>query len=269
MKSPLKWVGGKTWAIKIVENLYAPHRHKRFVDLTLGGGAVPLALQPDEVLANDINPDLINFWKWLASDSEWSFLEEVGNNSESYYDLRSKFNFYKNEPEYREYCAEAFWWLNRLCYNGLWRVNNTKGEFNVPFGKYKSITRLNVKPYKQVLKNWEFTVGSYDDICVNNFGDIPVNDESDFIYVDPPYWNTFKNYAQSGFTWANQVELADYLASFKVSPVVAFNSNCDEITQLYIQRGFNIQLIAGRKDSLASKVGSRKQKYELLITKNI
>ena len=135
---PLKWAGGKRWLVPYLEELYREHRHRRLVEPFAGGLAVALGLMPERALLNDINPHLINFYLWLKRGLHPRL--EMRYDRELYYAYRARFNrlIAEGKADTQE-AAELFYYLNRTGYNGLCRFNR-KGEFNVPFGKYKAVT---------------------------------------------------------------------------------------------------------------------------------
>jgi DNA adenine methylase len=139
--------------------------------------------------------------------------------------MRSQFN---QSPS-----PELFYYLNRTGFNGLCRYNS-KGQFNVPFGKYKKINyRTDFTEYKDAIANWEITNQSFQHVPL-----LP----GDFVFADPPYDDGFVNYAPGGFTWENQVELAEKLARHD-GFAIATNKATDRIVDLYSSLGFKIEII--------------------------
>ena len=123
--------------------------------------------------------------------------------------------------------AELFYYLNRTGYNGLCRFNS-KGEFNVPFGRYKRINYTkNFSAYREIFSKWEFQ-------C-EDFASLPIK-PGDFIYADPPYDVQFTKYAKEDFSWADQVRLAEFLSAHE-GPVVLSNQATERIVRLYERRG--------------------------------
>ena len=150
-KPPLKWAGGKRWLIPYLLRLYGPHRSRRFVEPLCGGLAISLGLMPDQAVINDINPHAINFYRWLKKGLKIS--QPMQNEASFFYLQRERFNELVREgrAESKE-AASLFYYLNRTCYNGLCRFNR-KGEFNVPFGRYKKILyRTDFTEYRQVFE---------------------------------------------------------------------------------------------------------------------
>ncbi len=256
----LKWAGGKRWLVGQIEELYAPHRGARLVDPFVGGMAIPLGLRPDRCLISDVNPHLMNFYRWLQHGLEWSenFGIEFENDRIVYYENRAKFNAL---CEAREYWtiegALLFYYLNRTGFNGLCRFN-AKGTFNVPFGKYKSIAyRKNFPEFPYAMRDWLLFSG--------DFSSLPI-EPGDFIYADPPYDVEFTAFAPRDFTWADQERLAHWLARHS-GPVVASNQATPRILELYQGLGFSLRQIPAPR--LISCSGDRTPATEILATKGL
>ena len=137
-KPPLKWAGGKRWQVPHLKPLWEPHAHRRLVEPFCGGLAVALGLQPEQALLNDANPHLINFYRWVQKGLRVTI--QVENDEAVFYAQRERFNalLHAGKGGSQE-SAALFYYLNRTGYNGLCRFNS-RGEFNVPFGQYKSIS---------------------------------------------------------------------------------------------------------------------------------
>ena len=148
-----------------------------WLSLLCGGLAVTLGLMPEKALLNDINPHLINFFKWLKRGLTIEIPME--NNKKVYYIHREEFNYLiENGKSQIKKAAELFYYLNRTGYNGLCRFNR-EGKFNVPFGRYSKINYTrNFLLYKDVFANWEFVSGDFEALTLA---------PDDFVYADPPY----------------------------------------------------------------------------------
>ena len=200
---PLKWAGGKRWQLPLLRPLWAGHQHRRLVEPFCGGLAVPLGLRPATALLNDLNPHLVNFYRWVQRGL--SIDVAVENDRDLYYAHRTRFNALLeagggDTPE----AAALFYFLNRTGYNGLCRFNR-RNEFNVPFGRYRKISyATDLYGYRDALRSWSFS-------CVE-FDALPVEPD-DFIYADPPYDVDFRQYSPRGFSWDDQVRTAQFLAS--------------------------------------------------------
>jgi DNA adenine methylase len=161
LEPPLKWAGGKRWLVPYLRRLWAAHYHRRLVEPFCGGLSVALGLQPERALLNDINPHLINFFRWLQRGLRITISME--NNARLYYQHRARFNeLIRAGKDDSEEAAQLFYYLNRTGYNGLCRFNR-RGGFNVPFGRYRSIPyRRDFTEYMPVLAQWEFTCGEFE-----------------------------------------------------------------------------------------------------------
>lgn len=258
---PLKWAGGKRWLVPRLELAWKRHQHRRLVEPFCGGLAVALGLQPHNALLNDINPHLVNFYRWLKVGLTLtkSLSNEDDNNKESYYAYRKRFNalIQTEEGQTSSEAAWLFYYLNRTGYNGLCRFNR-KGEFNVPFGSHKTINYLNdFIPYREAFANWEF--------CVGDFVELPVEDD-DFIYADPPYDVEFVSYSKEGFTFEDQKRLALWLAEHR-GPVIISNQATDRMLEVYRENGFELETLSAPRR--ISSDGDRTPAKEVLAYKNI
>lgn len=255
-RPPLKWAGGKRWLVPYLRPLWDKHKHRRLVEPFCGGLAVTLGLVPEAALLNDINPHAINFYKQLRKGLRVNI--NMVNERKHYFALRDEFNsLITSGKSATARGAQLFYYLNRTGFNGLCRFNR-QGEFNVPFGQYKTINYPNdFLGYKPILEKWEFEVGDFEQVDTNR---------SDFIYADPPYDVDFRQYAKEGFAWEDQVRLAHWLAGHK-GPVVLSNQATSRILELYDKLGFKIKLLdAPRKISCT---GDRTKAQEVLATRGI
>lgn len=256
LQPPLKWAGGKRWLVPHLKPLFEPHRRRRLVEPFAGGLAVSLGLMPEKALLNDINPHLINFYRWLKRGLKVEI--PLQNDPETYYAHRERFNELIREGKApSKEAAELFYYLNRTGYNGLCRFNK-RGEFNVPFGKYKHIPyQRDFTPYKEVFQRWDFT-------CLD-FEDVPLHPE-DFVYADPPYDVEFTEYAPGGFSWDDQVRLVKWLVRHP-GPVVISNQATERIVELYRDYGFEIRLLDAPRRIACN--GDRTPAKEVLAWRNL
>jgi DNA adenine methylase len=256
LRPPLKWAGGKRWQVSHLKPLWQPHAHRRLVEPFCGGLAVALGLQPEAALLNDANPHLINFYRWLRKGFKVS--AELRNDEATFYKQRDLFNsLLKEGMADTAEAASLFYYLNRTGYNGLCRFNS-RGEFNVPFGQYKTITYVEAfDSYRDVFENWDFTVGDFASLRLR---------KTDFVYADPPYDVEFTAYAQGGFSWDDQVRTADVLAKH-VGPVVLVNQATDRIRGLYRRLGYQIAHLAAPRRISCN--GDRTPAREIIATRNL
>jgi DNA adenine methylase len=256
LKPPLKWAGGKRWQVPHLRELWRPHAHRRFVEPFCGGLAATIGLGPDRALLNDANPHLINFYRWVRNGLRISIHAE--NDETVFYRHRERFNALLREGSGEtEEAAALFYYLNRTGFNGLCRFNS-RGEFNVPFGRYKTIKYASSFPdLHQAIAGWEFTAGDFDGVDLA---------PDDFVYADPPYDVEFTAYARGGFSWADQERTAALLARHP-GPVVLVNQATPRIEELYRRFGYDIRfLVAPRRISCN---GDRRPAREILATRNL
>ncbi|MEM0950666.1 MAG: Dam family site-specific DNA-(adenine-N6)-methyltransferase [Cyanobacteria bacterium P01_H01_bin.74] len=243
---PLKWAGGKRWLVSELNSIWQSHLYHhtktakitaRLVEPFCGGLAIALGLNPKKAVLNDVNPHLINFYRCLQDKTLIKTKPPVlENKSAVYYQNRVLFNQLiadgkQNTPE----AAWLFYYLNRTGYNGLCRFNQ-RGFYNVPFGQYKTIhykTGDDWEHFVHWFQNWQFTSGDFSDLQLN---------VTDLIYADPPYDVNFVTYAKEGFTWADQIRLAQWLSKQPCS-VVASNQATPRILELYQDLGFHVILL--------------------------
>ncbi|HPT83298.1 MAG TPA: Dam family site-specific DNA-(adenine-N6)-methyltransferase [Limnochordia bacterium] len=256
LKPILKWAGGKRWLVPHILPIWGRFQDRRLVEPFCGGLAITLALAPCRAWANDINPHLINFYNQVQQGLVVAI--EMANDRQLYYSHRSRFNaLIKAGGHNTQEAAELFYYLNRTGYNGLCRFNK-RGEFNVPFGRYKTINYAReFREYQRVFGQWQFS-------CMD-FAAMDLSPD-DFVYADPPYDVEFTQYAQDGFRWEDQVRLAEWLAKHK-GPVVLSNQATERIVELYRQLGFALHYLPGPR--MISSDGDRTPALEVLATRNI
>ncbi|MEO8436573.1 MAG: Dam family site-specific DNA-(adenine-N6)-methyltransferase [Pyrinomonadaceae bacterium] len=232
LNPPLKWAGGKRWLLPQIDPIWRPFQQYRYVEPFCGGLAVALGLRPERALLNDANPHLINFYRWLQHGLGMTI--EMRNEAELFYAHRDRFNHLINEgnSETAE-AAQLFYYLNRTCFNGLCRFN-LSGEYNVPFGKYKTINyAADFYEYREGLRPWAFTTVDLELLAI---------EPDDFIYADPPYDVEFTSYSAGGFDWDDQVRTAEWLAKHP-GPVVVSNQATPRIVELYRRLGFELKFL--------------------------
>ena len=263
MNPIIKWTGGKRQLLGDILPLI-PNNITTYVEPFLGGAAVLLALTPKRAVVNDANPELVNLYT-VVRDNPGELLEllrehSAGNTQEYYYEIRAL----DRDPGYEERPAveraARFIYLNRTCFNGLYRVNSS-GYFNVPYGRYKNPDIVNVDGITAVseyLRSNDVTIhcGGY----ANVLSDLP---DGAFVYLDPPYMpltttSSFTSYTRDGFTYDDQVTLRDRCAELRERGIQFLQSNSDtpEIRELY--GDFNIRTVQARRaiNSNASKRGA-------------
>lgn len=256
LNPPLKWAGGKRWLVPKVASLWEQHRQKRYVEPFCGGLAMALGLRPERALLNDINPHLINFYSQIQNGLKLTI--EMANDEQLFYAHRDRFNrMIEQNQDQTSNAAELFYFLNRTCFNGLCRFNQS-GEFNVPFGTYKNINYVSdFHQYQSLFAGWEFTNLDLSALAIQ---------KDDFIYADPPYDVEFTTYSSGGFSWEDQKRTAKLLAAHS-GPVVLSNQATPRIVSLYENLGFTLSYLdAPRRISCT---GDRTAAKEVLAVKGV
>jgi DNA adenine methylase len=271
----LKWAGGKRQILKEILSLF-PRDYKRrtYHEPMVGGGAVVFAIAPERGTINDLNDRLMRFYE-VVRDFPEELIEENKkhrNDRDYYYQARREFNklAFKGELTHRERIIEAslFLYLNRTCFNGLYRVNS-KGEFNVPFGRYSNpdfVRERQILEASKILKNLRFFKTDFSYV-------LREAKEGDLVYFDPPYepvseTSNFTQYTCNGFDFEQQRRLRDVCVELHKMGVyfVLSNSWAEPVRKLYQQvDGFEIKRIEARRE-ISAKVDSRKPVYEILVT---
>jgi DNA adenine methylase len=256
LRPPLKWAGGKRWQVPFLRGLWERHAGRRLVEPFCGGLAVALGLLPERALLNDANPHLISFYRWLQKGLKIDL--PMVNREDVFYSHRARFNVMlgTGKGETAE-AAALFYYLNRTGYNGLCRFNS-RGRFNVPFGKYKTIGYVDdFSAYRDIFSTWTFTVGDLEAVDLEH---------SDFVYADPPYDVEFTQYSQGGFSWSDQERAARWLAAHR-GPVVLVNQATERIDRLYRKLGFAVDYLQAPRR--ISCTGDRKPAREIIATRNL
>jgi DNA adenine methylase len=257
-RPPLKWAGGKRWQVPHLQPLWEPHARRRLVEPFCGGLAVALGLMPERALLNDVNPHLINFYRWLQRG--FSIDLEMRNSKTLFYRHRQRFNdVLANGRSDSAEAAALFYYLNRTGYNGLCRFNST-GQFNVPFGRYKTIGYASdddFAKYRDAFADWTFSAG--------DIADVPI-ERGDFVYADPPYDVEFTHYSKGGFSWDDQQRTAELLAKHK-GPVILVNQATRRIEDLYRRLGFSVAFWDAPRR--INSTGDRSPAREIIGTRNL
>lgn len=239
LKPILKWVGGKRQLLDDILPLI-PQCCSTYVEPFVGGGAVLLSLQPKKAVINDYNAELINVYVCVRDH-----LEELLEMLERHKELNSAGHFYKvraldREPGFEDLPpverAARIIYLNKTCYNGLYRVNSA-GQFNSPYGKYKNPAIVN-EPVVRAMST--YLNGGVKILCGDYGQALKGLRKGAFVYLDPPYMpisssSSFTGYTEGGFGYDEQVRLkeeCDKLAS-KGIHFMQSNSDCPEIRALY------------------------------------
>ena len=263
----LKWAGGKRQLLPdLLNNL--PKTFNNYYEPFVGAGALFFKLQPSNAYISDINPELINLYKIIRNDVNALIndLKTHKNNEEYFYVMRNL----DRTPEYKKLSniqkASRFIYLNKTCFNGLYRVNS-KGEFNVPFGKYsnpKIIDEINLLNCSKLLKNTEIQNESFTEI-INKVK------KNDFIYFDPPYMpvsqtSSFTSYTKDSFDINMQIKLKELCDELSERGVYFLLSNSDVLFINEIYSCYEIKKVfAGRA---INSEGSKRGKITEVLIKN-
>ena len=268
MKKPfLKWAGNKFRVLPELLPLIGTPR--RYIEPFSGSTAVALNVDAEEYVLNDINKDLINLYRYLTNPNDDSFLKYCdelfrpeNNDKEEYLAFRELFN---NSTDTFER-SRLFVYLNRHCFNGLTRYNS-KGGFNVPFGKMKNpkcpVNEMMAFRMYYLQKNHRFVSTSFEDSALyENVG------SGDVVYFDPPYvpaseTASFTDYAKEGFTYDQQVQLAELAESLSNRGAKVIISNHDVPTTRELYKNAEIHSLEVTR-SISAKGSSRKKAKELI-----
>ncbi len=261
LKPFLKWAGGKRWLISQHSDLL-PKSFNRYIEPFLGSAAVFFHLRPKRAILGDYNTELIDTYKAIKENWRlvYRYLREHRNrhSREYYYKVRS---FNPVSPASR---AARFVYLNRTCWNGLYRVN-LAGAFNVPIGTKSSVIFEDDRfdQVSEALQNVSLVSSDFETL-------IDMAEEGDFVFADPPYTvqhnnNSFIKYNEKLFSWADQERLSRALkrASERRSMIVSTNANHNCIRGLY-ERTFET-LVVSRNSLISSKACSRTKFEELIM----
>lgn len=265
----LKWAGGKRQLLSQID-LYIPKSFNKYIEPFVGGGALFFYLLPKNAILNDINQDLINTYRVIKENvSELiTSLKKHKNEEEYFYKIRS---VDRNLDEFKTWSdvekASRIIYLNRCCYNGLYRVNS-KGYFNAPFGKYKNpkiCNEENLKLVHKVLKDVKLMNISFE-LCLN------YAKKDDFIYFDPPYVPisesaNFTSYTKSSFKKEDQIKLFNVFKELdqKGCKLLLSNSYNEFILKLY--KNYQINIVYAKR-AINSNPDKRGEIKELLIINN-
>lgn len=270
LKPITKWVGGKRKLLPELNNL-KPKTYNKYYEPFLGGGAFLFDLMPKKAIINDQNSELINVYKVVKSspDELIKLLKkhEENNSKEYYLSLRSvDRNGLINEMSNVERAARIIYML-KVDFNGLYRVNS-KGQFNVPYGKYKEPKIVDIENIMNVSNYFNNNNVS---ILEGDFSDaIKSAQNNDFVYFDPPYiplnmTSNFTAYTANGFNEKDQIRLKDTFFNLANKGVNVMLSNSDtELTRELYKDALIHEVKVGR--SINSDTSKRGKVNEVIIT---
>lgn len=250
----VKWAGGKRQLLpQIKERL--PERYNNYYEPFVGGGAVTFELLPERALINDINKALINTYLQIQKVPE-AFLKAVNELDEEmcekrsddfckeyYYSLREHYNDKLMKAEYDVELAALFVFINKHCFNGLYRVNG-KGLFNVPYNNSRrmSVNENIIMESSKYLQRVNIIDGDFEDACKNA-------KRGDFIFLDSPYAplnpTSFESYTKEGFDIESHRRLAKFYDELTSRGCYCMltNHNTDLINELYGKKGYKMDVV--------------------------
>lgn len=285
----LKWAGGKRQLLPyIIPILPEDYKQRRIHEPFFGGGAFTFYVEPLKGTINDINPKLINFYKVLR-DYPKELIDDAKqhkNDKEYYYEMRKEYNRLALSPWFRDFVrrglniqsdedkrnairlASLFLYLNKTAYNGLYRENK-KGEFNVPFGRYKNPTIVDEERLlraSSVLRNLEIYNTDFSYI-------LNTAEKGDVVYFDPPYHPisktaSFTQYFKEDFSYKDQQRLRDVCIKLHEQGVyfILSNSYAWPVRKLYENIPEFEIIIVQAKRAINSKADRRGPINEILVT---
>lgn len=232
----VKWVGGKRQLMfELLKNM--PKSYDRYFEPFIGGGALFFEIQPQNAYISDMNKELINLYS-VVRDNVYELIEDLSKHEvskEYFLEIRNLDRTEKYAKLSNVEKASRFIYLNRTCFNGLYRVNS-KGEFNVPFGNYKNpriIDENNLLNCSELLKKTEIVYADFSEILTKV-------QKGDFVYFDPPYvplseTSSFTSYTKDGFDIDMQFKLRDVCDELDSLGVKFMLSNSDTklVNELY------------------------------------
>ena len=249
----VKWAGGKRQLLlQIKERM--PEKYHNYYEPFVGGGAVVFELLPENVLINDINKALVNTYRQICNAPE-KFLKAVGkldkemwqDGKKYYYAQREHYNDKLMKSEYDVELAALFVFINKHCFNGLYRVNG-KGLFNVPYNnsRHASVDENVIWDISKYLKNVTIMDGDFEIACKNAT-------EGDFVFLDSPYAplnpTSFESYTKEGFDIESHERLANLFDELTARGCYCMltNHNTDLINELYGNKGYKIDVVSVKR----------------------
>lgn len=258
----LKWAGGKRWLMPLAQQL-STEKIKTYYEPFVGSGAMFFALQPAKAVLADFNQELIHTYKAIRNDWQAVFSElrrhHRNHSSDYYYKIRS------SNPRTPHTQAARFIYLNRTCWNGLYRVN-LEGVFNVPIGTKTNVV-LDTDDFEAVaslLKKTSLQTGDFERV-IGKAG------KGDLIFADPPYtvrhqFNGFVKYNEKLFSWSDQERLMKALLRAKArgAKILCTNADHHSVRELY-GNDFSLTPV-NRYSAISGKKTTRGKYAELIIT---
>ena len=249
----VKWAGGKRQLIPQIRERM-PEKYNDYYEPFIGGGAVIFDLLPANALINDINKALINTYRTICNESD-AFLKEVNrldndiweDGKKYYYSIREHYNDKLMRSEYDVELAALFVFINKHCFNGLYRVNG-KGLFNVPYNNSRrvSIDEEAIMAASKYLKGVTIIEGDFEQACKNA-------KKGDFVFIDSPYAplnpTSFESYTKEGFDIESHKRLAKLYDELTARGCYCMltNHNTELINELYGNKDYKIDVVSVKR----------------------
>lgn len=264
----VKWAGGKRQLIAALSKFF-PHKYERYVEPFVGGGAVYLVLQPERAILGDSSEGLMNSYNVVKEHAD-ELIEALGRHQRHVLDKEYYYSIREQNAALLDNVARAarFIFLNKTCYNGLYRVNQ-QGRFNVPFGKHERAPKLydedNLRAISRLLQNADLVVRDFSDTAL-------LASKGDFVYLDPPYHrqsnaSNFTSYSRDDFRDEDHVHLAEIFQTLdrRGCTVLLTNSDTELVRELYKDKGYVMESVPANR-TINSKPAERGNFRVLLIS---
>ena len=265
----VKWAGGKRQLLdRIRERL--PLKYNNYFEPFVGGGAVLFGLKPEKAIINDINASLINAYKVIAHNTQ-DFLEYINtldngmweDGKAYFYALRERYNDKIMQEEYDVEMAALFVFINKHCFNGLYRVNG-KGLFNVPYNNSRrsSVDSNLIVNLSGYLKNIQIMQGDFENVCQNAA-------RHDFVFFDSPYAplnpTSFESYTKEGFDMESHKRLSKLFDKLtdRGCYCMLTNHNTEFINELYGGKGYRMEVTSVKR--MINSDASNRKGEEIII----
>lgn len=249
----VKWAGGKRQLLPQIKERM-PEQFNNYYEPFVGGGAVTFELLPENAVVNDINKSLVNAYRQIC-DSPDEFLEAINkldnemweDGKAYYYSLRELYNDKMMKSEYDVELAALFVFINKHCFNGLYRVNG-KGLFNVPYNNSRkaSVDEKAIREISEYLKKVTILEGDFEAAVESAM-------EGDFVFIDSPYAplnpTSFESYTKEGFDIESHKRLADLFDELTARGCYCMltNHNTELINELYGNKGYRIDVVSVKR----------------------
>lgn len=249
----VKWAGGKRQLIPQIRERM-PAQFNNYYEPFVGGGAVIFELLPENAVINDINRALINAYQMIC-DHPQEFLQEISrldvemweDGKEYYYSLREHYNDKLMKEEFDVELAALFVFINKHCFNGLYRVNG-KGLFNVPYNNSRrsSVDEKSIMEISEFLRTVTILSGDFEVACEDA-------EQGDFVFIDSPYAplnpTSFESYTKEGFDIESHRRLANLFDELTARGCYCMltNHNTELINELYGNKGYTIDVVSVKR----------------------